>query len=389
MSKKCYYEVLNVQKNCSDGELKKSYRRMAMKFHPDRNPDNKEAEQKFKEVKEAYEVLSDSQKRAAYDQFGHAGVEGGAGAGFGGGAGGFGGFGDIFEDIFGGTRGGQGGGASAAYRGSDLQYNLELTLEEAVFGTTVDIRIPTKIACGTCGGSGAKEGSQPETCGTCQGHGQVRIQQGFFSVQQTCPHCQGAGTIISDPCPDCHGEGRIEEKKTLEVKIPEGVDDGDRIRLSGEGEAGINGGPAGDLYVQMHLKEHDLFTREGNDLHCAMPIRFTLAALGGTLKVPTLKGEVNLKVPAETQSGKVFRLRGKGVKSVRSSSVGDLLCRIDVETPVNLTAKQKKLLEQFEAALAKGGEKHSPQQHGWGNKAKTFFDNVKGWFDGEETTNKE
>jgi molecular chaperone DnaJ len=383
MAKQCYYEVLSVQKNCSEGELKKAYRRMAMKYHPDRNPDNKEAEAKFKQVKEAYEVLSDSQKRAAYDQFGHAGVEGGAGAGFGG-AGGFGGFGDIFEDIFGGGR--SQGGANAAYRGSDLQYNLELSLEEAVFGTTVDIRIPTKQTCETCAGTGAKEGSSPETCATCQGHGQVRIQQGFFSVQQTCPHCQGAGTIISDPCSDCHGEGRIEQKKTLEVKIPEGVDTGDRIRLSGEGEAGINGGPAGDLYVQMHLKQHELFTREGNDLLCTMPVRFTLAALGGTLKVPTLKGEVNLKVPAETQTGKVFRLRGKGVKSVRSSSVGDLLCRIDVETPVNLTAKQKKLLEQFEAALAKGGEKHSPQQHGWGDKAKTFFDNVKGWFDGEETT---
>ncbi len=353
---------------------------MAMKYHPDRNPDDKEAEHKFKEVKEAYEVLSDPQKRAAYDQFGHAGVDANAGGGFGGG--GFGGFGDIFEDIFGGGR--SQGGANAAYRGSDLQYNLELTLEEAVFGTTVDIRIPTKKTCDTCGGTGAKDGSTPETCTTCHGQGQVRIQQGFFSVQQTCPHCHGAGTVISDPCNTCHGEGRVEEHKTLEVKIPEGVDTGDRIRLSGEGEAGINGGPAGDLYVQMHLKAHELFTRDGNDLHCVMPIHFSMAALGGTLKVPTLSGEVNLKVPAETQTGKVFRLRGKGVKSVRSSAVGDLLCRVDVETPVNLTAKQKKLLEQFEAALAKGGKKHSPQQHGWGNKAKTFFEDVKGWFEGEK-----
>ena len=382
MSKVCYYEVLKVQKNCSDGELKKSYRRLAMKFHPDRNPDDKEAEHKFKEVKEAYEVLSDSQKRAAYDQFGHAGVDGSAG-GFGGGAGGFGGFGDIFEDIFGGGGGRQRGGANAAYRGSDLQYNLELTLEEAVFGTSVDIRIPTKKTCNTCGGSGAQEGSQPETCTTCQGQGQVRVQQGFFSVQQTCPHCHGAGSKISNPCGTCHGEGRIEEKKTLEVKIPEGVDTGDRIRLSGEGEAGINGGPAGDLYVQMHLKQHELFTRDDTDLHCTMPIRFSQAALGGTLKVPTLAGEVNLKIPPETQTGKTFRLRGKGVKSVRSSMAGDLLCRIEVETPVNLTSKQKKLLEQFEAALLKGGEKHSPQQHGWGNKAKSFFDDVKGWFEGE------
>ncbi len=382
MSQQCYYEILSVQKNCSDGELKKSYRRMAMKFHPDRNPDDEEAEHKFKEVKEAYEILSDSQKRAAYDQFGHAGVDQSRGGGQQGG--GFGGFGDIFEDIFGGGGRGQGGGANAAYRGSDLQYNLELTLEEAVFGTTVDIRVPSKQTCETCDGSGAKEGSKPETCSTCQGQGQVRIQQGFFSVQQACPHCHGAGTIISDPCGDCGGEGRIEEKKTLEVKIPEGVDTGDRIRLSGEGEAGINGGPPGDLYVQMHLKPHDLFTRDGNDLHCIMPIPFSQAALGGTLKVPTLSGEVNLKIPAETQSAKVFRLRGKGVKSVRSSMVGDLLCRIEVETPVNLTSKQKKLLEQFQSALDKGGKKHSPQQHGWGNKAKSFFDGVKGWFEGEK-----
>ncbi len=380
MSKICYYETLSVQKTCSEGELKKSYRRMAMKFHPDRNPDDEDAVHKFKEVKEAYEILSDSQKRAAYDQFGHAGVDGNAG-GFGGSGSGFSGFGDIFEDIFGGRAGGQGGRANAAYRGSDLQYNLELTLEEAVFGKTVDIRIPTKKTCGTCDGSGAKDGSSPETCGTCQGQGQVRIQQGFFSVQQACPHCHGAGTTISDPCNDCHGEGRIEEKKTLEVKIPEGVDTGDRIRLSGEGEAGINGGPPGDLYVQMHLKQHELFTREDTDLHCVMPIKFSQAALGGTLKVPTLSGEVNLKIPPETQTGKVFRLRGKGVKSVRSSIVGDLLCRIEIETPINLTSKQKKLLEQFEAAIMKGGEKHSPQQHGWGNKAKSFFDDVKGWFD--------
>ena len=382
MSKQCYYETLSVQRNCSDAELKKSYRRLAMKYHPDRNPGDKEAEHKFKEVKEAYEILSDAQKRAAYDQFGHAGVDGSGGAGFGGGGAGFGGFGDIFEDIFGG-RSAQ-GGANAAYRGSDMQYNLELTLEEAVFGTTVDIRIPVKKTCKTCDGSGAKEGSQPETCGTCHGQGQVRIQQGFFSVQQTCPHCQGAGTTISDPCTSCNGEGRVEENKTLEVKIPEGVDTGDRIRLSGEGEAGINGGPAGDLYVQMHLKDHPLFTRDGNNLHCVMPVRFSHVALGGTIKVPTLTGEVNLKIPPETQTGKVFRLRGKGVKSVRSSTVGDLLCKIEVETPINLTAKQKKLLEQFEAALAKGGQKHSPQQHGWGDKARTFFDNVKEWFDAEK-----
>lgn len=379
MAKEDYYATLGIAKNCSEGDLKKSYRRMAMKFHPDRNPESKEAEVKFKEVKEAYEILADPQKRAAYDQFGHAGVDGSQG----GGSGGFGGFGDIFEDIFGGSRSG-GGRANASYRGSDLQYNLELSLEEAVFGTTVDIRVPSKQSCETCDGSGAKKGSEPKTCGTCHGQGQVRIQQGFFSVQQTCPHCNGAGSQISDPCNDCHGEGRVEQKKTLEVKIPEGVDTGDRIRLSGEGEGGINGGPAGDLYVQMHLKDHDIFVREDNDLHCEMPIPFTQATLGGSLKVPTLGGEVNLKIPPETQSGKVFRLRGKGVKSVRSSMKGDLLCRIDVETPVNLSSKQKKLLEQFQFALDKGGEKHSPQQHGWGKQVKSFFDNVKDWFEPEK-----
>ena len=377
MAKQDYYETLGIAKNCSEGDLKKSYRRMAMKFHPDRNPDDAEATVKFKEVKEAYEILSDPQKRAAYDQFGHAGVDGSQG-GFGGGGGGFGGgFGDIFEDIFGGSRGGVGSRANSAYRGSDLQYNLELTLEEAVFGTTVDIRVPSKQTCETCDGSGAKEGSTPETCGTCQGQGQVRIQQGFFSVQQTCPHCNGAGTQISDPCNDCHGEGRVEKKKTLEVKIPEGVDTGDRIRLSGEGEAGINGGPAGDLYVQMHLKDHDIFVRDENHLYCEVPISFVTAALGGEIEVPTLGGKVKLKVPKETQTGKMFRLRGKGVKSVRSSSTGDLMCKVVLETPVNLSGDQADLLRQLEEKMGKSSKKHSPKETGFFDGVKKFFDDLK------------
>ena len=320
MSKRDYYEVLGVHKNASEDELKKSFRRLAMKHHPDRNPDNKEAEEKFKEAREAYEVLGDAQKRAAYDQFGHAGVDSSMGGGFGGGGGA--GFGDIFDgifgDIFGGGRRGNAGGGNHAYRGSDLQYNLELSLEEAVFGTTTDIRVPSLQTCETCGGSGAKVGTQAKTCPTCHGQGQVRMQQGFFTIQQACPHCNGTGKIIPEPCPDCHGQGRKEKHKTLSVRIPMGVDNGDRIRLSGEGEAGMNGGPAGDLYVQVFVKEHSLFQRDGDNLYCDVPICFTTAALGGELEVPTLEGKITLKIPPETQSGKQFRLRGKGVKSVRA-----------------------------------------------------------------------
>lgn len=384
MSKRDYYEVLGAQKNASDADLKKAFRRLAMKYHPDRNPDDDGAEAKFKEAKEAYEVLGDSQKRAAYDQFGHAGVDQTVGGGGAGGAG----FGDVFEDIFGdifgGGRRGGGGGGNRAYRGSDLQYNLELTLEEAVFGTEVDIRVPSLQSCDTCGGTGAKKGTQPQTCPTCHGQGQVRIQQGFFSVQQTCPQCHGNGKIISDPCPDCNGQGRVEKQKTLSVNIPKGVDTGDRIRLSGEGEGGINGGPAGDLYVQVHVKEHELFTRDDDNLYCAVPIRFTTAALGGELEVPTLEGQVTLKIPAETQTGKKFRLRGKGVKSVRSSSVGDLICTVILETPVKLTKRQKELLQEFEETVTEGGEKHSPKHHGWLDKAKGFFDDVKKEVFGDE-----
>lgn len=390
MSKRDYYEVLGVQKNVSDTDLKKAFKRLAMKFHPDRNPDDAEAENKFKEAKEAYEVLSDGQKRAAYDQFGHAGVDPSMGGGGGGGRGG-GGFGDIFEDVFGDIFGGGGrggGGGNRAYRGSDLQYNLELTLEEAVFGKTAEIRIPTKERCDDCGGTGAQKGSSPESCSTCQGMGQVRIQQGFFAVQQTCPHCNGSGKVIKNPCNSCHGQGVVDKNKTLEVSIPMGVDTGDRIRLSGEGEMGVNGGPSGDLYVQITLKKHDLFTRDDTNLHCEVPIRLTTAALGGEVKVPTLEGEVTLKIPAETQTGRTFRLRGKGVKSVRNAVTGDLLCKVVVETPVNMTSLQKSLLEELEASLKSGGERHSPNQHGWGAKAKTFFEDIKGWFDPDKETDK-
>jgi len=376
MSKRDYYEVLGVQKNSSEDDLKKAFRRLAMKYHPDRNPDDAEAEAKFKEAKEAYEVLCDQNKRAAYDQFGHAGVDQ---AGMGGARGGA-GFGDIFEDIFGDIFGGggrRGGGGTRAYRGSDLQYNLELSLEEAVAGKEVDIRIPAMKTCETCSGTGAKKGTHPQTCSTCHGQGQVRIQQGFFSIQQTCPQCHGNGKVITDPCPECHGQGRIEEHKTLSVKIPAGVDTGDRIRLSGEGEAGLNGGPSGDLYVQIFVKEHELFTREGDNLFCNVPIRFTTAALGGEMDVPTLNGNVNLKIPAETQTGKKFRLRNKGVKSVRSSSIGDLVCTVIVETPVNLTKRQRELLEELDTTMSEGGKRHSPKEHSWLDKAKGFIDDVK------------
>ncbi|MDH5515487.1 MAG: molecular chaperone DnaJ [Gammaproteobacteria bacterium] len=378
MSKRDYYEVLGASKNASEADLKKAYRRAAQKYHPDRNPDDKVSEEKFKECKEAWEVLGDAQKRAAYDQFGHAGVNpsmGGGGFG-GGGAAGFGDiFGDVFGDIFG---GGRGGGGQRVYRGSDLRYNLELSLEDAVAGTEVKIRVPTLVECKTCSGSGARKGSEPTACTTCGGHGQVRMQQGFFSVQQTCPHCQGTGSIISDPCPDCRGKGRVQEHKTLSVKVPSGVDNGDRIRLAGEGEAGESGGPPGDLYVQIRVKEHPIFKREDSNLYCEVPISFTTAALGGELEVPTLNGRVNLKIPAETQSGKMFRMRGKGVKPVRGGPVGDLICRVSVETPVNLTRKQKDLLKEFSGEMDEGGSRHSPQASTWLDGVKKFFDSLGG-----------
>ena len=368
MAKRDYYEVLGVSKDVDAADLKKAYRREAMKHHPDRNPDDPKAEEKFKEANEAYEVLSDDQKRPAYDRFGHAGVDGQAGAG--GGSGGS-NFGDIFGDVFGDIFGGGGGRRGGPTRGSDLRYNLELNLEEAVKGTTTQIKIPTLVSCKTCSGSGAKAGSKPVTCTTCAGHGQVRMQQGFFSVQQTCPNCRGRGTIIADPCKSCHGQGRVEETKTLSVKVPAGVDTGDRIRLTGEGEAGDAGGPGGDLYVQVHVREHEIFKREGADLYCEVPIDFVDAALGGELEVPTLDGRVKLKVPAETQTGKLFKLRGKGVTPVRGGGVGDLLCRVVVETPVSLTNKQKEMLRDFQASM-KGG-KFSPKQSSWLDGVKKFF----------------
>ena len=378
MSKRDYYEVLGVNKGASDDDLKKAYRRLAMKFHPDRNPDDKSAEAQFKEVKEAYEILSEPNKRAAYDQYGHAGVDPSMGGGFGGfgggGAGGF-DFGNIFEEIFrggggGGFSGGGRGGRSQVYRGADLRYDLEVSLEEAAKGSQTRIRIPTETNCETCKGSGAKPGTSSTTCGTCKGSGQVRMQQGFFSVQQTCPHCHGSGKVIEDPCTDCHGRGRKRENKTLEIKIPAGVNDGDRIRLSGEGEAGVNGGPSGDLYVQISLKQHELFTRDGDDLHCEIPITMTTAALGGDIDVPTLDGTASLRIPEETQTGKIFRLRGKGVKGMRSGVEGNLYVHVVVETPVNLNSEQKDLLRQLQESM---GEHHSPKEGGWQQKLKNFF----------------
>ena len=372
MSKRDYYEVLGLSKGVDEKEIKKAYRRMAMKFHPDRNPDDKEADGKFKEVNEAYEVLSDSQKKQAYDQFGHAGVDGQGGQS-GHGQGNFSDiFGDVFGDIFGGS--GQRGGRSNVQRGSDLKYNMELTLEEAVRGIEKSIRVPTLTNCEPCSGSGAKKGTSAITCSTCGGSGQVRMQQGFFAVQQTCPACSGAGKIIKDPCGSCYGRGVKEETKTLSVKIPPGVDTGDRIRLSGEGEAGRNGGPAGDVYVEVHVKRHAIFERDDANLHCEVPISFAEAALGGELEVPTLDGRVKLKIPTETQTGKLFRLRGKGVKPVRGHSVGDLLCRVVVETPVHLTAKQKELLREFQESTS--GKKHSPKSKGWFDGVKKFFDEI-------------
>jgi len=373
-SKRDYYEVLGVNRDASEEEIKKSYRRLAMKHHPDRNPDNPKAEELFKEAKEAYEILSDASKRQAYDQFGHAGVDPQAGMGAGGaGMGGFAdAFSDIFGDIFGGGRGG-GGGRANVYRGADLRYNLEISLEEAARGTETRIRIPTMAECETCHGSGAKKGSEPKTCPTCGGHGQVRMQQGFFSIQQTCPKCHGSGRFIADPCPTCHGAGRVKQHKTLSVKIPSGIDEGDRIRLSGEGEPGVNGGPPGDLYVQVHLKPHTVFQRDHDDLHCEMPVSFTVAALGGEIEIPTLDGVARLKVPTETQTGKVFRLRGKGIKGVRSIAQGDLLCHVVVETPVSLTERQKELLREFEEISQGNAAKHNPKAQGWLDKVREFF----------------
>ncbi|MCH8499116.1 MAG: molecular chaperone DnaJ [Marinobacter sp.] len=373
MAKRDHYEILGVDRSADEKEIKRAYRKLAMKYHPDRNPDDVDAENKFKEASEAYEVLADASKRRAYDQFGHASVDGQAGGGFGGGGASFSDiFGDVFGDIFG------GGGRGRSSRGSDLRYTLELDLEEAVRGTTVKIRVPGHVECDACDGSGAEKGSRPETCGTCGGMGQVRMQQGFFTVQQTCPTCRGSGKVIKNPCKKCHGAGRVEEEKTLSVKVPPGVDTGDRIRLSGEGEMGADGGPPGDLYVQISVREHAIFTRDGRNLYCEVPISIVDAALGGELEVPTLDGRVKLKIPPESQTGKMFRLRGKGVAPVRGGGPGDLLCRVVVETPVNLTKRQKELLEEFQQTLdGSNGNNHAPKKTSWFEGVKSFFDEMK------------
>jgi molecular chaperone DnaJ len=375
-NKRDYYAVLGLTREATEEDLKKAYRKLAMKFHPDRNPDDKTAEEKFKEAKEAYEVLTDPKKRAAYDQFGHAGVDGMAGMGRGGtGPEGFGGFadafGDIFGEIFGQGRGAR--GAGGMFRGADLRYNLELSLEEAAFGTEAKIRIPTLEQCATCHGSGAKPGTQAKTCGTCGGRGEVRVSQGFFSIQQTCPTCHGGGKVVTDPCATCDGAGRIRKHKTLSVKIPAGVDQDDRIRLGGEGEAGVNGGPNGDLYVVVQLKPHAVFQREGADLHCEMPISFCVAALGGEIEIPTLDGQAKIRIPAETQTGQVFRLRNKGIRPVRGSVTGDLYCHVAVETPVNLTGRQKELLREFEQISQDDPASHTPRSKGFFDKVREFF----------------
>ena len=372
MSKRDYYEVLGVNRDGSEEEIKKAYRKLAMKHHPDRNPDNAKSEELFKEAKEAYEVLSDASKRGAYDQYGHAGVDPHVGMGAGAAGAGFGSFADAFGDIFGDIFG-AGRQRSNVYRGADLRYNLEISLEEAARGTETRVRIPTMEECGSCGGSGAKPGTQPMTCPTCGGQGQVRMTQGFFSIQQTCPKCHGSGKVVQSPCATCNGAGRVKRQKTLSVKIPAGVDEGDRIRLSGEGEAGVNGGPSGDLYVVIHIHPHEVFSREGNDLHCEMPISITRTALGGEIEIPTLDGYAKIRIPPETQTGKVFRLRGKGIKGVRSNAYGDLLCHVVVETPVNLTSRQKQLLQELEEINERDSGRHNPRAKSWMDRVKEFF----------------
>jgi molecular chaperone DnaJ len=375
MAKRDYYEVLGVPKNASEDDIKKAYRKLAMKFHPDRNQGDgaKQAEEKFKEAKEAYEMLSDGQKRAAYDQYGHAGVDPSMGRGPG--AEGFGGFaeafGDIFGDIFGG--GGRRGGGQQVYRGSDLSYAMEITLEEAAAGKDSQIRIPSWDTCDTCHGTGAKPGTSPKTCSTCNGAGAVHMRQGFFSIQQTCPHCQGNGKVIPDPCITCNGAGKIKRQKTLEVKIPAGINEGMRIRSAGNGEPGTNGGPPGDLYIEIRIKKHDIFEREGDDLHCSVPVGMTTAALGGAIEVPTLGAKAEINLPEGTQHGKTFRLRGKGVKGIRSSYPGDLYIHIAVETPIKLTDSQRRLLKELDESFKGAGDRHSPNAKSWTDRVKDLF----------------
>ena len=379
MAKRDYYDVLGVPKNATEEDIKKAYRKMAMKHHPDRNQGDgaKKSEDQFKEAKEAYEMLSDGQKRAAYDQYGHAGVDpnmGGRGGPGGEGMGGFAeAFGDIFGDIFGGAGGQRRGGGQQIYRGSDLSYAMEITLEEAAHGKESQIRIPSWENCETCHGTGAKPGTSPKVCTTCSGAGTVHMRQGFFSIQQTCPHCHGTGKIIPEPCTTCSGQGKIKKNKTLEVKIPAGINEGMRIRSAGNGEPGTNGGPAGDLYIEIRIKQHDIFERDGDDLHCTVPVLMTTAALGGGIEVPTLGGQAEIDLPEGTQHGKTFRLRGKGIKGVRSSYPGDLYCHVSVETPVKLTEHQRKLLKEIDESFRKGGEKHSPNSKSWADRVKGIF----------------
>jgi molecular chaperone DnaJ len=376
MPKQDYYIVLSVARTATEADIKKAYRRLAMKYHPDRNPNDQDAEEKFKEAKEAYEVLTDPQKRAIYDQYGHEGLA--ARAGQGGGFSAADAFSDIFGDVFGDIFGGGRRGRSQVFRGADLRYELELDLDQAVFGHSADIEFTTLGECEPCNGSGAAPGSKSVTCETCGGVGQVRMQQGFFSVQQTCPRCKGRGQVVSTPCDNCLGQGRVRKKKALSVKVPEGVDNGDRIRVSGEGEAGRNGGPPGDLYVEIRVREHPIFERDGSHLSCEIPISFSTAVLGGTVEVPTLGGSVALKIPGETQSGRVFKLRDKGVKPVRGGPAGDLFCRVVVETPVNLTEEQKELLRKFDASVQTSSRNHSPREHSWLDGVKRFFETIRG-----------
>jgi molecular chaperone DnaJ len=379
MAKRDYYDILGVPKNASDEEIKKAYRKLAMKFHPDRNQGEaaKAAEEKFKEAKEAYEMLSDPQKRAAYDQFGHAGVDPNAGMGRGpGGPEGFGGFAEAFGDIFGDIFGGAGGrrpGGQQMYRGNDLSYAMEITLEEAAHGKDSQIRIPTWDTCDTCRGTGAKPGTSPKTCGSCNGAGSVHMRQGFFSIQQTCPQCQGAGKVIPDRCVTCDGLGRIKRQKTLEVKIPAGINEGMRIRSTGNGEPGTNGGPPGDLYIEIRIKAHEIFERDGDDLHCKVPVSMTSAALGASIEVPTLGSKAEIDLPEGTQHGKTFRLRGKGIKGLRSSYPGDLYVHVVVETPIRITDAQRKLLKELDESFRKAGDRHSPNSKTWTDKVRDLF----------------
>ena len=370
MSKRDYYEALGVEKGADAAAIKKAYRKLAMKFHPDRNPDDKEAEVRFKEINEAYMVLSDAEKRQRYDHMGHAGVDPSMGGGAGAQGYGFEDLGDMFGSVFGDFFNRGGGQASQA--GRDLGYHMELDLEQVMHGSTVKIQVPTHVHCGTCGGTGARKGTQAHNCDTCHGAGQVHIQQGFFAVQQACPKCRGQGKVIKDPCNTCHGEGRVAENKTLSVKIPAGVETGDRIRLAGEGEAGVMGSRSGDLYVELSVRPHRLFKRDGSDLVCEVPIDFPAAVLGGTIEVPTMDGKVKLKVPKETQSGQSFRLRGKGLPSKQGTRPGDILCRVMVETPVGLNSKQKSLLQALQDSLT--DKKHNPRSVRWYDQVKKFFE---------------